>query len=192
MSLLLIRSRNRCLKIPDIVQAVKDTYDINSIGGGFLHKIFHYIVGIGAISENILSAEEHLKLCMLESVAELSQPLPRILFKETQRCIKCCAAPAFDRVVPYFVHLINNRKHLFCCHSCGDQRLVCITKNRLCNLNRFFFYFCHLFFLHNNYLTPKIAINVPATTAVPITPATFGPIACIRRKLVGSASAPTF
>ena len=30
-------------------------------------------------------------------------------------------------------------------------------------------------------------MKVPAATAVPITPATFGPIACIRRKLVGSA-----
>ena len=40
--------------------------------------------------------------------------------------------------------------------------------------------------------TPKIAMKVPAATAVPITPATFGPIACISRKLVGSASAPTF
>ena len=35
-------------------------------------------------------------------------------------------------------------------------------------------------------------MNVPAATAVPITPATLGPIACISRKLVGSASAPTF
>ena len=35
-------------------------------------------------------------------------------------------------------------------------------------------------------------MNVPAATAVPITPATFGPIACISRKFVGSASAPTF
>ena len=40
--------------------------------------------------------------------------------------------------------------------------------------------------------TPNIAINVPAATAVPITPATFGPIACINRKLDGSASVPTF
>jgi biotin carboxyl carrier protein len=37
-----------------------------------------------------------------------------------------------------------------------------------------------------------MAINVPAATAVPITPATLGPIACIRRKLEGSASEPTF
>ena len=35
-------------------------------------------------------------------------------------------------------------------------------------------------------------MNVPAATAVPITPATFGPIACIKRKFVGSASEPTF
>ena len=35
-------------------------------------------------------------------------------------------------------------------------------------------------------------MKVPAATAVPITPATFGPIACISRKFVGSASAPTF
>ena len=35
-------------------------------------------------------------------------------------------------------------------------------------------------------------MKVPAATAVPITPATLGPIACISRKFVGSASAPTF
>ena len=35
-------------------------------------------------------------------------------------------------------------------------------------------------------------MNTPAAIAVPITPATFGPMACISRKLVGSSSAPTF
>ena len=35
-------------------------------------------------------------------------------------------------------------------------------------------------------------MKVPAQTAVPITPATLGPIACMRRKLVGSSSDPTF
>jgi Na+-transporting methylmalonyl-CoA/oxaloacetate decarboxylase beta subunit len=32
-------------------------------------------------------------------------------------------------------------------------------------------------------------MNTPAATAVPITPATFGPIACISKKFVGSSSA---
>ena len=34
--------------------------------------------------------------------------------------------------------------------------------------------------------------NIPAAMAVPITPATFGPMACIRRKFFGSYSDPTF
>lgn len=37
----------------------------------------------------------------------------------------------------------------------------------------------------------NMASIVPAATAVPITPATFGPIACIRRKFDELAFAPT-
>ena len=35
-------------------------------------------------------------------------------------------------------------------------------------------------------------MNTPAATAEPITPATFGPIACISRKLLGFSAWPTF
>lgn len=42
-----------------------------------------------------------------------------------------------------------------------------------------------------NYLAPNMASIVPAATAVPITPATLGPIACINKKLAGFALAPT-
>jgi hypothetical protein len=34
--------------------------------------------------------------------------------------------------------------------------------------------------------------NNPAAVAVPMTPATLGPMACIKRKLVGLACCPTF
>ena len=40
-------------------------------------------------------------------------------------------------------------------------------------------------------LAPIIASIAPAATAVPITPATFGPIACMSRKLEGLAFWPT-
>ena len=38
---------------------------------------------------------------------------------------------------------------------------------------------------------PTNASNIPAATALPNTPATFGPIACISKKLWGLASSPT-
>ena len=37
---------------------------------------------------------------------------------------------------------------------------------------------------------PKNDNNIPAATAEPITPATFGPMACINRKFPGFASCP--
>jgi hypothetical protein len=39
---------------------------------------------------------------------------------------------------------------------------------------------------------PKRLKKTPAAIAVPITPATLGPIACINKKLPGSSSCPTF
>ena len=38
---------------------------------------------------------------------------------------------------------------------------------------------------------PTMASSIPAATALPSTPATFGPIACINKKLCGLASKPT-
>ncbi len=39
---------------------------------------------------------------------------------------------------------------------------------------------------------PKNASSTPAATAEPMTPATFGPMACISKKLPGLHSCPTF
>ena len=55
------------LQIADIVQAVKDTDNIDSIGDGFLYEILHHVVGIVVVSKNILAAEQHLQLGILKS-----------------------------------------------------------------------------------------------------------------------------
>ena len=39
---------------------------------------------------------------------------------------------------------------------------------------------------------PKMLMRMPAATALPITPATLGPIACISRKFWGFSFWPTF
>ena len=67
-----------CLQVPDVVKTVENTDNIDSVGDGFLHEIFHHIICIVVITENILSAEQHLQLGILKSVSQLSQPVPRI------------------------------------------------------------------------------------------------------------------
>ena len=116
--------------------------------------------------------------------------------EEPQRGVEGRAAPALYSVVTHLIHLLNDWQHFLRGHSGCNQGLVRVTEHRLHNFYRFLFCFSHFYPpISNSWLwryTPKIAIKHPAATAVPMTPATFGPMACISRKLVGSASAPTF
>ena len=150
------------------------------------------------VAQNILSAEKHLELRVFKSGSQLAQSLPRIFFQETEGSVEGSSSPALHCMIPHLIHLVDDGKHLLCCHPSGDQRLVGVTQDSFHNLDRLFLYLSHefLYLLKSFSLslryTPKIAMKVPAATAVPITPATFGPMACISRKFVGSASAPTF
>ena len=47
-------------------------------------------------------------------------------------------------------------------------------------------FICSAIIANSSY--PSIVRSTPAATAEPITPATFGPIACMRRKLLGFSS----
>ena len=77
--LLFIRSVNCALKIPHIIQSIKDTDNIHTVRDGLLYEIFYHIIRIMTVSENILSAEQHLKLCILKAFSQLAESDPGIL-----------------------------------------------------------------------------------------------------------------
>ncbi len=85
------------------------------------------------ITENVLSAEEHLQFRVLKPVAQFAQSFPRIFLQEAQGRVKCCTTPAFHRIVAHFVHLVYYWQHLFGGHSCCNQGLMGITQNSLRN-----------------------------------------------------------
>ena len=62
MSFLFVGSLYCSLQVAQIVQAVKDTDDINTVCDGFLYKILYHIICIGTITQNVLSTEQHLQL----------------------------------------------------------------------------------------------------------------------------------
>ena len=68
MRLFLIGCLYSGLQVAQIVQAVENTDDINTVGNGLLYEIFYYIVCIMIVSQDILSTEQHLQLGLLESV----------------------------------------------------------------------------------------------------------------------------
>ena len=93
--------------------------------------------------QNILSAKQHLKFCLLKTISQLSKALPRIFLQETKAGIECRTAPAFYCMISNLIHLSDDRKHLLRCHSGCNQRLVRVTKDSFHDLNRLFLFICH-------------------------------------------------
>ena len=137
MAVLLVCGVYCCLQISHIIHTVEDTDDIDAVGDGFLNEILNHVIGIGTVSQNVLTAEQHLQFGILESVTEFSQSLPGIFLQETQGSIEGGSSPALYGMVSHFIHLVHDGQHLLGCHSCGNQGLMRVTQNCLSNLNRF-------------------------------------------------------
>ena len=125
------------LQVAQVVQAVKDTDDVDAVGDGLLYEVLYYIICVVAVAKQVLAAEQHLQLGVLEAFSEDSQPLPGIFLQETQAGVKSSSAPALDRVVSDTIQLINDGEHLFCGHSGGDQGLMRVTQNSIRDFNGF-------------------------------------------------------
>ena len=95
---------NGNLEVSYIVKCIKNPDDVDSVFNALCHKFSYNIVRVMLVAEKILTSEKHLKLCVRTCLANLSESLPRILVQVTQTRIKCCAAPAFQRVVTRLVH----------------------------------------------------------------------------------------
>ena len=66
MGLLPVGSPDGCLQIAQVIETVKDTDDVDSVGSGLLHEVLYHIVCIMVVSQNVLSTEQHLQFGGLE------------------------------------------------------------------------------------------------------------------------------
>ena len=132
-------SLDSCFKVSLIVERVKNSDDVDTVCYGFLNEVFNNVVCVVAVAENILTAEKHLKLCIFYLVTDLAKSFPRVFVQETEAGVESSAAPCFDSIVAYFVHLFKDGKHFFRCHSCCNQGLMRVTDDSFTNFN-----LCHI------------------------------------------------
>ena len=131
------------LKVAEVIQAVENTNDINTVRNGLLNEILYYVVCIVVVPEDVLSTEQHLQFGILKSGTKLAESLPRIFLQETEAGVKCGTAPALYGMVADLVHLLHDGKHQLGRHSRGDQRLMGVTQYRFGNLYRLCCNICH-------------------------------------------------
>ena len=174
-ALVLFAALHSLAHVARVIERVENADDVDAVLDGLLDKLLDDVVGVVLVTENVLPSQKHLQFGFGHRFAQFAQPLPRILIEEAQAGVERRAAPALDRIVTDLVQLIGDGKHLVQSHARSRLRLVSVSQNCFGNLN-----FCHDLYLVY-YATPNTDSNTPAATALPMTPATLGPIACMSR-----------
>ena len=122
-------------QIADIVERVEDTHDVNAVVDGFLHEVFDDVVGIMAVAQHILTAEEHLELGVGTCLSNRAKAFPRVFPQKTQAGVKRRAAPAFERMEAHLVQIGKHGNHVLGGHAGGNQRLMRVAQNGFGNFN---------------------------------------------------------
>ena len=118
---LLYRLFNGDLEVIGVVESVEYTNDVYAVLDRCAHEAAHNIVGIMLIAENVLTAQQHLKLGVGHFRADLAQALPRILVEKAQADVEGRAAPAFNGIESGLVHLFEDGLKLVVGKPCGDK-----------------------------------------------------------------------
>ena len=137
MSTLLVGCLDGSLQIAGVVQSIKNTDDVDTVCNGLLYEILDSVIGVGAVAQHILAAEQHLQLLVGQLLAQDAQTLPRILIQETDAGIERSTAPALNGEIRNLVHFGQDGAHFVHRHTGGQQRLMGVTQDNLSNLNGF-------------------------------------------------------
>ena len=116
-----------CLQIAGIIHRIKHPEHIDAINRSPLDKLFHNIVGIVAITQNILTAKQHLLRGIGHGLFQCANTLPGILAQIADTGIKGGPSPGFQRPKTYLVQLFCDGQHIVQAQPGSKQGLVGIA-----------------------------------------------------------------
>ena len=96
-------------------------------------KNLHDVVGIVGVADRVGAAQQHLQQDVRHLLADVGEPLPRVLGEEAHGDVEGRAAPAFQRQELRQRRGIGrrDRDHVVRAHARGEQRLVRVAHGRV-------------------------------------------------------------
>ena len=91
-------------QVAEIVQRIEDTDNVNTVLDAQFNEFFDNIIMIVLVTQQVLSAKQHLQPGIGHIFADVPQPLPGIFSQITQAGVKGRATPAFHGIVSGLVH----------------------------------------------------------------------------------------
>ncbi|GAR05574.1 hypothetical protein NGUA22_02232 [Salmonella enterica] len=121
--------------IARVVHGVEDAEDVHAVFHRPLNEAFHHIIGVVAVAEQVLAAQQHLQRGFGHGFFELAQADPRVFAEKADTGVKGGAAPALQRPVAHVIERGGNRQHIIKAQAGGEQGLVGVTQDDVGNGN---------------------------------------------------------
>ncbi|SAS02710.1 Uncharacterised protein [Klebsiella variicola] len=123
------------LHVARVVHGVEDAEDVHAVFDGALHEALHHVVGVVAVAEQVLAAEQHLQRGLRHRLFQLAQADPRVLAEEADAGVKGGAAPALKGAVADVIQLSGDGEHIVETQTGGEQGLVGVAQDDIGNGN---------------------------------------------------------
>ncbi|SXG01793.1 Uncharacterised protein [Klebsiella variicola] len=123
------------LHVARVVHGVEDAEDVHAVFDGALHEALHHVIGVVAVAEQVLAAEQHLQRGLRHRLFQLAQADPRVLAEEADAGVKGGAAPALKGAVADVIQLSGDREHIVETQTGGEQGLVGVAQDDIGNGN---------------------------------------------------------
>ena len=123
------------LHIARVVHGIEDAEDVHAVFHCPLNEAFHHVIGVMAITEQVLAAQQHLQGSLRHGLFKLAQAQPRVFAEKADTGVKGGAAPALQRPVAHIIELSGNRQHIIKAQAGGEQGLVGVTQDDVGNGN---------------------------------------------------------
>ena len=94
--------------VAQVVEGVENADDVHAVLHRGPDEAAHRVVGVVMVAQQVLAAQEHLELGVLQMGLDGAQALPGVLPQVPQAGIKRSAAPALHRMVACLVHGVQN------------------------------------------------------------------------------------
>ncbi|GAR93918.1 hypothetical protein NGUA22_03468 [Salmonella enterica] len=123
------------LHIARVVHGIEDAEHVHAVFYRAFDEALHHIIGVVAITEQVLAAQQHLQGGLRHGLFEFAQAQPRVFAEEADAGVKGGAAPALQRPVAHVVELSGNRQHIVKAQAGGEQGLVGVAQDDIGNGN---------------------------------------------------------
>ena len=127
--------RDDDFEVAVVVQGVEDPEDVHAVGGRPLDEGLGDVVGVVAVADQVLAAQQHRERGLLDVLLQDADALPGILAEEAVHRVEGRPAPDLHGPEADLVHHLGDREHVFGPAAGREQGLVAVAQREVLDLD---------------------------------------------------------